>query len=187
MQSVTGLARYEMKRIGRGGSGAEPFVRFEPSWMRRAIIVAEAGNALGIKLDSAGWCGKPVLVRIRAKFAKKHVLVGATGDFREALLPESIEIRDGHLVGANLAAPALVKVAQPPHLIAAFRVGAFAAEPTRQIGEDRKVTTGLADRLDSLPHGEHIAIAVSRAAPRSFLSTVVGSAPRRPVGAQRSR
>src|SRR5262249_891470 len=139
MQSITGLARYEMERIGRGGRGAEPFVRFEPRRVRRAIIVAEAGDALRIKLDASRWRGEPVLIRIGAKFTEKHVIVGAARDFREALLPEGVEIRNGHLVGANLAAPLLVQVAQPSHLIAAFRVGTFAAEPARQIGETRKV------------------------------------------------
>ena len=39
---------------------AEPFRRLDPGRMRRAIVIAEAGDLLGIKLDAARWRGELV-------------------------------------------------------------------------------------------------------------------------------
>ena len=62
-----------------------------------------------------------------------------TDDLQGAVAPERVEVRDGGAIGAHALAPALVEVAQPAHLVAALRVGGLAAEPSREIGEYRKV------------------------------------------------
>ena len=66
--------------------------------MRRAIVVAEAGDALGVKLDAAGRRRQPLVFRIVAELRQHHIVLGAPRHLDEALVPESVEIRNGGLL-----------------------------------------------------------------------------------------
>src|ERR1051325_4386333 len=100
-----------------------------------------------------------MLAGIGAEIAEQHVFLGALRDFQPAIGPEAIEVRDRGLVGAHALAPALVALAQPSGLAAALVEGLGAAEPAREIGEDRKIAARLADWFDRLLHRHHVAVA----------------------------
>ena len=97
------LARDEMQRISRCRCRAQPFGRFEPGRMRRTIVIAEARDALGIKLDAARWRARADALRIGAEIAEHHVFLGALRHLETSVLPEAIEIRNRRLVGAHLS------------------------------------------------------------------------------------
>ena len=86
------------------------------------------------------------------KSLEQHVVVGRRGISRKPSFQKPSKSGNGGLVGAQLLAPAVVEVAQPPHLVAAFGKGGLAAEPSRQLGEDREIAARLADRRDRLLH-----------------------------------
>src|SRR5262249_54611473 len=60
VQAVARLAGDEVQRIACSRGAAEPFGRLDPARMRRAVVVAEAGDALRVELDAAGRRRQPV-------------------------------------------------------------------------------------------------------------------------------
>src|SRR4029077_19962949 len=90
VQPVARLARDEMQRMGFGALPAEPFPRLDPGRMRRAVVITEARDLLGVELDPAGRRAELVLVRIGAVIAKDHVFLAGGGDFQIAGLPERV-------------------------------------------------------------------------------------------------
>ena len=53
MQPRTWLRRQQMEWITLRLAAAQPFRRFEPHWVTRAILVSEPGDRLGEDLDTA--------------------------------------------------------------------------------------------------------------------------------------
>ncbi len=157
VQAIAWLTGDEMQRIVQ--APAEPFRRLDPGRMRWAIVVAETGDLLGVKLDAPRRRPQLVLLGIGAEVGVQHVFFRALGDFQVTVRPELVEIRNGRLVGADAVAPAIVDMAQPGHLVAALGVLAFAAELARQRAEDRIVVSRLADRLNRLLHCDNEPVA----------------------------
>src|SRR5262249_61440176 len=114
-----------------------------PGRMRRAIVVAEAGDALRVELDPARRRRQPLALRVVAEFRQHHVFIGAPRQLNKSLVPEPVEVRDRSLVGAQLLAPAAVKATQPLHLAAALRIGLLAPQTSPQRAGDREVARRL--------------------------------------------
>src|SRR6185437_10315377 len=145
VQAKARLARNQVQRIAASGARAEPFRRLDPARVRRTIVVTEARDLLRIKLDAAGRRRQLVALRIGAEAREQHVLVGARRNFKNAVLPEAVEVGDRCRIAAYAVAPAVVEVAQPTHRVAAGGVGFLATEPAREIAEDRKIVARLAE------------------------------------------
>src|SRR5579875_1317021 len=146
-----------MQGKARRGGGAEPFGRLEPARMRRAIVVAEGGDALAIKRDPARRGGERVPLGIGAEVGKQHVFFALSRDLEPALCPERFEI--GNKIAARALAEAVVEMAQPFPLIASLAKGGLAAEPPRQPAQNVVVVARLRERSDRLMHRDDVAVA----------------------------
>ena len=124
VQFVPRLARNEMQRKPLRRSSAQPFSRLDPGWMRRAIVIAEPGDLVGIELDAAGGRAQLVPLGIGAKIPKQDVFVGSRRYLDPALFPECVKL--GDQVALRALAESVVEVTQPRRLVAALGEGVFA-------------------------------------------------------------
>src|SRR5262249_4275362 len=77
-------------------------------------------------------------------------------------LPEGLEVRPLDAMARGLLTRDLVEMAKPLHLSAAFGEIVAEAEPFCEICKNIEVVARLADRLDRLMHGEHVAVGGGR-------------------------
>src|SRR5712691_13147438 len=81
-----------MQRKARRRSSAEPFARLDPGRMRRAIVIPEPVDFVGIELDSPRRRAQLVRLGIGAKISEQHIFVGSQRYFDPPLSPERLEI-----------------------------------------------------------------------------------------------
>src|SRR5262249_60588887 len=75
-----------------------------------------------------------------------------------ARFPEGLEVRPLDAMAGSRLAHDLVEMAKPLHFGAAFGEVVAEAKPFCQIRKDIEVVARLANRLDRLMHGEHVAV-----------------------------
>ena len=120
MQLMLRLVGNQMQRPFARRLAAQPFRRFAPYGMARAIVVSEAGDFLAEDLELAGRRRQGIGFRIGAIGFVDHMRRFRRVQFQNALFPEGIEI--GHAVGERPGPVAglIVQMTQPGVFVAAF-------------------------------------------------------------------
>jgi hypothetical protein len=105
VQAVVPLAGDKVQRKRGRLPAAEPLRGFDPSWMRRAVIIGEAGNLVGVDLHPPGGRAQRVVFGIGAELGEQHVFWHSRWDFDPAFLPERIEVRTRLLCARSRKVP----------------------------------------------------------------------------------
>src|SRR6516164_6003685 len=84
--------------------------------MRRAIVVAEPDDLVGIQLDPPRGGAQLAFIGVGAELCKQHVFFGPRWDFDPAFSPKGVELGDE--IAMRLLAERVVKVPQPCRLVA---------------------------------------------------------------------
>src|SRR5262249_51721006 len=136
VQPRTWLRRQQMERITLRLAAAEPFCRFQPHWMTRAILVTEPGDRLGEDLDAARGRDEGMSERITAKILEQHERLCGLGHLKESLRPEFVKVWPYQLPAGRLLPCRLVQMTYEFHLRASFSKCGAHAKALRQIRED---------------------------------------------------
>src|SRR5262249_33293834 len=155
VQTACGLMRDQMDRPPLRGRASEPLRRRDPSRVRRAVRVVEAGNRLGDDLDAPRRGLERMALRIAAEIFEQHEVAFGRRQFEEALGPELLEAGERDALGGGARAHLIVDPLAPGHLVAVFGERALVAETLRQRAENIEVVLRVADRVDGAVHGEN--------------------------------
>ena len=127
VQTIAARGRQKRKRTIRRGLGAEPFGRFKPLRVTRAVVVAVGGDLFREDLDLPRGRAEGIDDRVLAEFAEivvsLRVFENREGD--DARVPEFVKRREPHAVLKRLHARGVVEALHPTHFIEAFFVEAF--------------------------------------------------------------
>ena len=91
VQAAGRLVGDEMDRPLRGARAAEPLGGSDPGRMRRAIVIAEAGDRFGRDLDPAGRRLERMALGIAAKLLEQHEVVRRRRQLDVAFGPELLK------------------------------------------------------------------------------------------------
>src|SRR5258708_24792812 len=112
--------------------------------MRRAIVVGEPRDLVGIQLDPPGGSAQLAFIGVGAELCKQHIFLGPRRDLEPALLPKGVELGDE--IALRALAERVVEVPQPARLVAPLGKGVRAAPG--EIAENSEIVASLADRTD---------------------------------------
>src|SRR6266446_1462643 len=102
-------------------ASAQPFGRFDPGRIGRAILIAEPGDLIGIELDPPRGCAELVRLGMGAEFRKQYVFVGLRRDLDPGSPPERVEV--WNQVTLRPLAEGVVEVTDPGRLVPSLREG----------------------------------------------------------------
>ena len=137
--------------------------RLHPGGVRRAVVIAVFLDGPRIQLELARCRPQRIEQRISPKIGMPHEVLGL-GRNRECqrpiALPEHIEHRHFHALGARLDLGCLVQIADPLHLGEPRRELLALAETFRNGRKDVEITACLEHRLDDLLHRHDVALRI---------------------------
>src|SRR5262249_58221330 len=122
-----------------GGGAPKPPRRRDPSRVRRAVRIVEAGNRLGDDLDAPGRSLERMVLRIAAKIFKQHVVALGRRQLDEAFGPKLLEAGERDALGGGARAHLIIDPLAPGHLVAVLGERALKAETLRQRAENIEV------------------------------------------------
>src|SRR6266567_491872 len=114
-----------------GGGRAEPFVRFAPDRVARAVWVTVAVDGFREDFDFPGRRGERVTFRVGAEISKRHLRFAGHRQFEAVACPELVKTRYCPSPLSQCAPPLVIQVAQPVHRGAALGEVLARAEPFR--------------------------------------------------------
>src|SRR5258706_1742441 len=114
-----------------GGGGAEPFVRFEPDRMARAVRGPEAVDGCREDFDLPGRRGERVALRVGAEVRERHLRLAGHRQFEAVACPELVKTRYRPAALNQVAPPLFIQAAQPVHRGAARGEVLARAQPVR--------------------------------------------------------
>ena len=134
-----------------------------PGGVRRAVVIAVFLDGPRIQLELARCRPQRIEQRIGPKIGMPHEVLGLGRDRkcqRPIALPEHVEHRHLHALGARLDLGCLVQIADPLHLGEPRRELLALAKMFRDGREDVEITACLEHRLDDLLHRHDVALRI---------------------------
>src|SRR4051812_16334845 len=98
MEPRARLVRQEMQRVALRQHTAEPLRGLHPGRVRRAVVIAVAGDRLRVNLDPPRWRPERMEFRRAPKILEEHVRGLGLRNLDVAPLPEFVEGRQRHLL-----------------------------------------------------------------------------------------
>ena len=151
-----------MQRIARIRT-PRAFQRLHPGGVRRAVVIAVLLDGPRIQLELARCRTQRIEQGIGPEIGMPHEVLGLGRDRecqRPVALPEHIEHRHLHALGARLDLGRLVQVADPLHLGEPRRELLALAKTFRNGRKDVEITACLEHRLDELLHRHDVALRI---------------------------